>query len=58
MRLAARGARDMDTGEQPVQDPDDVRQLRLQARRIHVEAVTAATLLTGVSLLAVAWRAG
>ncbi|MBI4592764.1 MAG: hypothetical protein HY728_00980, partial [Candidatus Rokubacteria bacterium] len=50
MRLAARGACDFDGGLEPVTDPDETRLLRAQAARIHLEAVIAATLATGVSL--------
>jgi hypothetical protein len=49
--LAARGARDMDRGEERVADADAARQLRARALQIHVEAVVAASLLTGLGLL-------
>lgn len=55
MRLAARGARNMDGGDEPVTNPEEVRQLRAQAARIHLESVAAAVLLTGLSLLASVW---
>lgn len=58
MRLAARGARDLDGGEESVGDPEAARQLRAQALRIHAEAVVAATLATGLALLVAAWVGG
>jgi hypothetical protein len=48
----------MDGGVEPVTDPDEVRRLRSQAWRVQVEAVVAATLLTGLGVLGAAWRAG
>ena len=58
MRLAARGARDLDRGEESVGDRDAVRQFRAQALRIHAEAVVAASLATGLALLVAAWVGG
>lgn len=58
MRLAARGARETMTGVEPVGDPDEARLLRAQALRIHVEALVAATLITGLALLLAARLAG
>jgi hypothetical protein len=52
VRLAARGARNLDRGEEPVTNPEEVRLLRAQARRIYVESALGAALLTGLSLLA------
>lgn len=57
MRLAARGARDMDRGEERV-DPEAARQFRSQAWWIHAEAMVAASLLTGLSLLVAAGVGG
>ena len=57
MRLAARGVRDLDHGEEPVRDPEAAQRLRAQARRIHAAALLTAALLTGVSLLATVWSA-
>lgn len=53
MRLAARGARDLDGGEERVRDPEEARLLHARARRIHRQSLVAAALLTGVSVLAV-----
>ncbi|MGH7324392.1 MAG: hypothetical protein ACREJ9_07070 [Candidatus Rokuibacteriota bacterium] len=57
MRLAARGARDMDGGEVEVTDPGEVGLLRAQAVRIYIESFVGAALLTGLSLLAAVWLA-
>ncbi len=51
MRLAARGARETDAGDEPVADPFIVAQLRRQAREIHVESLLGAAALTGLALL-------
>jgi hypothetical protein len=48
----------MDRGDEPVGHPEEVRQLRAQARRIYVESAVLATLLTGFGLLLAAWAAG
>ena len=53
MRLAARGARETADGKvAPVEDPEDVRQLKRQAARIYRESAAIAILVTGVTLLA------
>ena len=46
MILAARGARNLDGGEERVNDSDLAAELRRQAKRIHVKAVLTAALLT------------
>ncbi len=51
MRLAARGARETDHGEEPVANPFVVAQLKRQAREIHVESLLVAAALTGLALL-------
>ena len=51
MRLAARGRRDLDGGEDLVADPWMVTQLKRQAREIHVESVLLGAGLTGLALL-------
>ncbi len=51
MRLAARGRRDLDGGEDLVADPWMVAQLKRQAREIHVESVLLGAGLTGLALL-------
>jgi hypothetical protein len=44
--LAARGMRNLDTGYEPVPDPQEVRQLKLQARRINLQSACLAAALT------------
>lgn len=51
MSLAARGAREVGRGVEPIADPWLVGQLRRQAREVHVEAILVAALLTGLTLL-------
>lgn len=58
MRLAARGARNMDVGDEMVSDPQEARRLRAQARRVYLETVSGAALLTGLGLLAGLWFGG
>jgi hypothetical protein len=55
VRLAARGARNMDFGNELVNDPQEARRLRAQARRVYLETVSGAALLTGLGLLAAVW---
>ncbi len=49
MGLAARGARNMDARDEPVEDDAERAQLGRQARKIHVEAVVAGAALTALS---------
>jgi hypothetical protein len=58
VRLAARGTRNMDRGDEPVDNPEEARRLRAQARRVYGESVIGATVLTGISLLAAVWFGG
>jgi hypothetical protein len=51
VRLAARGARETEHGEEAVADRFLVEQLRRQAREIHVESLLVAAALTGLALL-------
>ena len=53
MRLAARGARETaEGGVAPIEDPEEARQLKRQARRVHRESLAIAVLATGVVMLA------
>lgn len=52
--LAARGLRDMGGEEEEIEDPEELVQVRRQARRVHIESVLAAVLLTGIAV-AVPW---
>jgi len=51
VRLAARGRRDLDGGEDVVTDPCAVAQLKRQAYQIHVESILLGAALTGLALL-------
>jgi len=44
--LAARGLRNPDSGDEKIEDSTQAMELRRQARRIHIEAIAAAILLT------------
>jgi hypothetical protein len=53
VRLAARGARETpDGGMAPIEDPEEVRQLKRQAGRVYRESTAIAVLTTGVVMLA------
>ncbi|MFO7918732.1 MAG: hypothetical protein R6V13_11705 [Anaerolineae bacterium] len=54
MFLAARGLRDMGGEEEEIEDPEELVQVRRQARRVHIESVLAAVLLTAITV-AVPW---
>jgi hypothetical protein len=49
--LASRGARDMDSGEEQIEDSTELRQVRRQALKVNIESVLAAALLTVLCLL-------
>lgn len=49
--MAARGTRNMDTGEEKVEDKIAVGQLRLQARRIQRRALMLAIVLTLITIV-------
>lgn len=51
MRLAARGRRETDGGEEAIGDPVLARTLRRQAREVHVESLLVGAALTGLALL-------
>ncbi len=51
MALAARGSRNLDTGEEKIQDTAALRQLRRQARRVHIESILAGAWLTALCLV-------
>ena len=52
MRLAARGARDLDDGETPIPHSAERAVIRRQARRVHAQTVVIAVALTALALLA------
>jgi hypothetical protein len=49
--LAARGARNLDRGEEKVGDPEDIAEARSVARRIYVQSALVAVLVTALGLL-------
>lgn len=51
MILAARGSRNLDTGEEKIQDPAMTSALRRQARGVHVKSLLAGALLTVLFLV-------
>ena len=48
--LAARGTRDMDSGQEQVDDPAVIRQINRQARKVFAESILGAALLTALAL--------
>ena len=52
MRLAARGARETPNGTVPIEDPEEVKQLKRQAARVYRESVAIALLVGGLTILA------
>ncbi|MFL6228260.1 MAG: hypothetical protein ACJ741_05740 [Pyrinomonadaceae bacterium] len=48
--LAARGARNMDAGEEQIEDEDEIAELREKSRRINRRALTTAAVITLVTL--------
>ena len=46
MRLAARGARNLDQGEEPITDALAAGVVRRQAHRVHIQSVLVALVLT------------
>lgn len=51
MFLAARGLRNMGDGEEEIEDPEELNQVRRQARRVHIESVLAALALTAMAVI-------
>ena len=48
--LAARGARNMDSGQEQIDDPVATRQINRQARKVFAESLLGAALLTALAL--------
>jgi hypothetical protein len=48
--LAARGVRNMDSGQEQIDDPAVTRQINRQARKVFAEAILGAALLTALAL--------
>ncbi len=51
MVLAARGARNLDGGDEAIEDEGEMAELRRQARRVYVESVLLAAVLTLLCLV-------
>ena len=51
MVLAARGTRNLDAGDEPVNDAEIERQLRKQARKVYTESVAMALVLTAIMII-------
>jgi hypothetical protein len=51
VRLAGRGRRDLDAGEEAIADPGLAARLRRQGRAVQLKAVIIAGALTGLALL-------
>jgi hypothetical protein len=49
--LAKRGLRNMDSGEEKIEDANELTRVRAQARRVHVESALFAIAVTVVVLL-------
>ena len=49
--MAARGTRNMDAGEEKIEDEDLIRRLRAKSRRIHLRALITSALITLVTLV-------
>ena len=49
--LAARGLRNMDTGDEAITDPRELELVRTQSRKVHVRAVLLAALVTVLTAL-------
>ena len=49
--MAARGTRNMDAGEEKIEDENLIKQLREKARRIHLRALITAAAITLVVVL-------
>ena len=50
MRLAARGARNLDQGEEPITDALTAGVIRRQAHRVHIQSLLVALVLTVLCL--------
>ena len=51
MALASRGLRNMDSGDEPIVDAMELKQVRAQARKVHVQSAAFAMAVTIVVLL-------
>jgi hypothetical protein len=51
VKLASRGLRDLDSGEEPIADAEVEAQIRRQAQAVYVKSFVSATILTAIALL-------
>jgi hypothetical protein len=51
VKLASRGLRDMDGGEQPIADAAEAEQVRRQARAVYIKSFITAAILTSLALI-------
>ena len=51
MALAKRGLRNMDSGEEKIDDTSELNQVRAQARKVHIQSALFAVAVTLVVLL-------
>jgi hypothetical protein len=49
--MAARGTRNMDTGEEKIEDESLIEQLRVKSRSIHLRALVTAVVITLLTLV-------
>lgn len=49
--LAARGLRNMDSGDEQIADPNELAQVRAQSRGVHIRAVLTAAIVAGLLAL-------
>jgi len=49
--LASRGQRDMDQGPETIADATELARVRAQARKVHLESLVAAAVLTALGLV-------
>jgi hypothetical protein len=54
--LAARGLRNLDSGDERIVDSIELRQVRSQAQRVHAEAIAFALVILVVVMLLPIWR--
>jgi len=51
VKLASRGLRDLDPGQQEISDAVELQQLQRQARAVYVKSVITASILTALALI-------
>ncbi len=51
MNLAAQGLRNMDEGNEKIEDQDEINTLQEQAKGVHIRALAAGVILTALAFL-------